>query len=44
MGVPVAIKTVKDVTVENMQAFRAEILLTAALRHPNVVNLVGACW
>lgn len=27
-----------------MQSFRAEILLTATLRHPNIVNLVGACW
>jgi serine/threonine protein kinase len=44
LGQPVAIKTMLDVTEANMQAFRAEILLTATLRHPNIVNFVGACW
>ena len=44
MGQSVAIKTMKEVTTASMKEFRAEILLTATLRHPNIVNLVGACW
>ena len=28
----------------SVRAFRAEILLTASLRHPNIVQFVGACW
>jgi hypothetical protein len=32
------------VTEENALAFRAEILLTATLKHANVVGFVGACW
>ena len=31
-------------TEENALAFRAEILLTATLKHANVVGFVGACW
>jgi hypothetical protein len=44
MGETVAIKTMIDVTVENVREFKAEIVLTATLRHPNIVNFVGACW
>lgn len=43
-GQPVAIKTMLKVTEKNATAFRREILLTATLRHPNIVNFVGACW
>jgi hypothetical protein len=43
-GQSVAVKTMKKVTVESAGLFRAEILLTATLRHPNIVNFVGACW
>jgi len=32
------------VTVATVHSFRAEIVLTATLRHPNIVNFVGACW
>ena len=31
-------------TEETVLAFRAEILLTALLKHANVVAFVGACW
>ena len=34
LGQPVAVKTMIDVTEENVTAFRREILLTAKLRHP----------
>ena len=44
MGQTVAVKTMKDVTESSMQEFRGEILLTATLRHPNIINLIGACW
>jgi serine/threonine protein kinase len=44
MGELVAIKTMIDVTEANVREFKAEIVLTAALRHPNIVNFVGACW
>jgi len=40
----VAIKTMIDITENNVKSFKAEILLTATLRHPNIVNFVGACW
>jgi len=33
-----------QVTEENALAFRAEILLTATLKHANIVGFVGACW
>ena len=33
-----------QVTEDNAKAFRAEILLTATLKHPNIVGFVGACW
>ena len=44
LGHPVAVKTMLQVTEENVKLFRQEIVLTATLRHPNVVNFVGACW
>jgi serine/threonine protein kinase len=44
MGEFVAIKTMIDVTEVNVREFKAEIVLTATLRHPNIVNFVGACW
>ena len=40
----VAVKTVLKVTVDNMRTFKNEILLTAQLRHPSIVNFVGAVW
>jgi len=43
-GQPVAIKTMIDVTVTNIHSFCAEILITSVLRHPCIVNFVGACW
>jgi serine/threonine protein kinase len=44
LGQQIAVKTMHKVTDENVRFFRAEILLTATLRHPNIVNFVGACW
>jgi len=44
LGEPCAVKTMLNVTEDNVKAFRAEILLTATLRHPNIVHFVGACW
>jgi len=44
LGQPVAIKTLKHANSETARALRAEVLLTASLRHPNVVSFVGACW
>jgi serine/threonine protein kinase len=44
LGQTVAVKTMRVVNDENVRCFRAEILLTATLRHPNIVNFVGACW
>ena len=41
---PVAIKTMLRVTEDNVRMFRAEILLTSVLRHPCIVNFIGACW
>jgi hypothetical protein len=34
LGQPVAVKTMFEVTEDNVKDFRAEILLTATLRHP----------
>jgi serine/threonine protein kinase len=28
----------------SVKLFRAEIILTANLRHPNIVGFVGCCW
>jgi hypothetical protein len=44
LGQPVAVKTMLSITEANVASFRAEILLTASLRHPNIVCFVGACW
>mmetsp|Transcript_74390 Transcript_74390/g.149753 ORF Transcript_74390/g.149753 Transcript_74390/m.149753 type:complete len:354 (-) Transcript_74390:246-1307(-) len=44
LGQPVAVKTILKVTDANVRAFRDEILLTASLRHLNIVLFVGACW
>ena len=44
LGQDVAVKTMRIVNAYNVQAFRSEILLTSALRHPNIVAFVGACW
>jgi len=33
-----------NLSEQSVRAFRAEILLSASLRHPNIVNFVGACW
>ena len=41
---PVAVKALRSVTEASVEAFKAEILLTASLRHINIVNFVGACW
>ena len=38
LGQPVAVKTMLQVTEKNVKEFRAEVLLTASLRHPNVVS------
>ena len=43
-GAKVAVKTVLEVSEATMMCFRAEILLTATLRHPCVVNFCGCCW
>jgi serine/threonine protein kinase/membrane protein implicated in regulation of membrane protease activity len=42
-GEPCAIKTMIQVTQKTAQLFRAEIILTASLKHPNIVNFMGAC-
>ena len=39
----VAIKVMKIFEAENIREFRHEILLTASLRHPNIVQFVGCC-
>ena len=44
VGESVAVKTMIDINEENVKSFRREILLTATLRHPNIVAFVGACW
>ena len=38
------IPTYNQVTEEDARVFRAEILLTATLKHANIVGFVGACW
>lgn len=43
-GRAVAVKTLLEVTEENVKNFRGEILLNAALVHPNIVKFIGACW
>ena len=43
-GQKVAVKTMNQISPENLQRFRAEITLMSDLRHQNVVFMVGACW
>jgi len=43
-GEAVAVKTMINVTEKSAKLFRSEIILTATLKHPNIVNFVGACW
>ena len=43
-GVQCAVKTMKVVNEATTQNFRSEIILTAALQHPNIVKFIGACW
>merc|ERR1711998_572537 len=42
----VAVKTMRTskVTKHAVNDFRAEVVLMAPLQHPNLVNLLGACW
>jgi hypothetical protein len=44
LGEVVAVKTMIDVTEDNVRAFKHEILINSNLRHPNVVHFIGACW
>jgi len=44
LGARVAVKNILNITPQTLCAFRAEILLSATLRHPNIVYFVGACW
>ena len=44
LGTRVAIKTMHVINEVSVQGFRAEILLTSTLRHPNIVGFVGAAW
>ncbi len=43
LGEPVAVKVLLEITEETVVGFRSEILLTASLRHPNIVSFKGAC-
>ncbi|GMI22399.1 hypothetical protein TeGR_g2569 [Tetraparma gracilis] len=43
-GTLVAVKTMVEVSEENLDRFQHEILLMSDLRHQNIVTLVGACW
>ena len=45
-GTPVAIKRLprEKMTKSNLQNFRNEIRLMADLRHPQVMQFIGACW
>jgi hypothetical protein len=43
-GQLVAVKSMLDVTEKNAQAFRSEILLTATLKHPNIVSLISTSY
>eukprot|EP00615_Pteridomonas_danica_P002226 CAMPEP_0114365602 /NCGR_PEP_ID=MMETSP0101-20121206/28530_1 /TAXON_ID=38822 ORGANISM="Pteridomonas danica, Strain PT" /NCGR_SAMPLE_ID=MMETSP0101 /ASSEMBLY_ACC=CAM_ASM_000211 /LENGTH=499 /DNA_ID=CAMNT_0001514007 /DNA_START=1256 /DNA_END=2752 /DNA_ORIENTATION=- len=43
-GELVAIKTIINITEVSAKLFRAEIILTAQLKHPNIVNFVGCCY
>ena len=43
-GQPVAVKTLLEVNQTTVRAFRHEILITASLHHPNIINFKGATW
>ena len=45
-GTPVAIKTMHraGITSGGLDLFKAECELCLSLRHPNIVQLIGACW
>ena len=44
LGQKVAVKTLHHINEESVKGLRAEILLHASLRHPNIVNFVGGVW
>ena len=39
-----ALKTLLHVDKESIQLFKHEIILSSQLRHPNIIQLLGACW
>jgi len=43
-GTTVAVKSVKEVSIENLTRFKEEIFLMHDLKHENIVLLIGACW
>ena len=43
-GQAVAVKTLKEIDEENLERFRAEILLSGDLHHDHIVVMVGAVW
>ena len=45
-GTPIAIKTMhrKGISTGGLELFKAECELGLTLRHPNIVQLIGACW
>ena len=45
-GTPIAIKTMhrKGISTGGLDLFKAECELCLSLRHPNIVQLIGACW
>ena len=43
-GTAVAVKTMKNVDVDNLDRFKHEIMLMGGLRHQNIVTMVGCCW
>lgn len=34
----------ENISISSMKSFRTEIELLACLRHPNIVQMIGACW
>jgi hypothetical protein len=43
-GTTVALKSIKEVSQENINRFKDEIFLMHDLKHENIVLLIGACW
>ncbi|GMH53913.1 hypothetical protein TL16_g01562 [Triparma laevis f. inornata] len=43
-GIHVAVKVIKDISENNLERTRAEILLMKGLQHPQIVMFIGACW